>query len=304
VNIREDVELAKTIIRSNSKQIPLHSDCSSVYKTTNENMCDHNYVELLKNNKSVLSVIGSGDQILNAILYDSFNIDAFDINRFAKYYLEFKMAAVMTLSYDEYLSFFYDNKTFKRKNYQRIVNNMKGDPQEFWDSIADYKGLIIGKDKFKPNRVYNSGLFIKGEIPRERAVIDNPYLNRENYYLLREKLKDARINYYKGNISELSKSIDKSYDFVNLSNICMYTRGFLLPQVDAVEKRDNYKSIVSNFKLNPNGKVLSYLMGYRPGSVSYNYVERSLAGDDNYSIYLVRNENQIDDALAVYRKTR
>lgn len=304
MSINEDIELAKQIIREKNKERPLHNDSSAVYKASNENMSDSNYVELLKNNKSILSVIGSGDQILNAILFDSLDIDAFDINRFAKYYLEFKMAAVMTLSYEEYLDFFYDNKTFKRKFYQKIVDNMKGEPKEFWDSIADYKVITLGKDKYSPNDVYNSGLFIPGIIPQDRAVKNNPYLTKENYYLLRSKINEAKIRYYKGNIFGLDRTLDRPYDFINLSNICMYTRDFLLPPLGNQKYSNGYKTFVSNLKLNPDGKVLSYLMGYIPGSTSYKYVDSCLANDEDYSIYLVRNNEHANDALAVYRKRR
>ena len=304
MSINEDIEIAKQIIREKNKERPLHNDSSAVYKATNENMSDPNYIELLKNNKSILSVIGSGDQILNAILFDSLDIDAFDINRFAKYYLEFKMAAVMTLSYEEYLDFFYDNKTFKRNLYHKIVDNMKGEPKEFWDSIADYKGITLGKDKYSPNDVYNSGLFILGIIPQERAIKNNPYLTKENYYLLRNKINEAKIRYYKGNIFGLDRTLDRSYDFINLSNICMYTRDFILPPFGEQKFSNDYKRFVSNLKLNPDGKVLSYLMGYVPGSVAYKYVERSLIDDEDYSIYVVRNNEQVNDALAVYRKRR
>lgn len=298
-----DIELARQTIRQDSKDNILHTDNSSIYKSTNENMNDSNYIELLKDNKSILSVIGSGDQILNSILLGSYDIDAFDINRFAKYYLEFKMSAVMTLSYEEYLKFFYDYKTFNRKLYAKVVDNMKGDSKEFWQSIADYKEIPFGRDKYSPNDVYNSSLFIKGVIKEEDAINNNPYLSKENYYLLRNKINEARIRYHKGNIFELSKTLDKDYDFINLSNICMYTRDFILPEFDVTPSTD-YKNFVSNLRLNSDGKVLSYLMGYKKGSVSYRYAERFLINDPNYDIHVIKNKDHLDDAIAVYRKIR
>ncbi len=296
-----DIELAKKVIKQDSYIREIHTDSSPIYKCTNENMNDSNYIELLKNNKSILSVIGSGDQILNSILFDSYDIDAFDINRFAKYFLEFKMAAVMTLTYEEYLSFFYDNKTFKRKLFAKVVDNLNGDVKEFWQNIATYKGIIFGKDKYSPNDIYHSNLFVTGNISEEMATTNNPYLSKVNYYLLRKKINEARIRYFKGDIFEIASSFDRDYDFINLSNICMYKRDFLLPAFSD-EPREKYKNFVSNLRLNPNGKVLSYIMRYFKGSLSHIYVEKALINDPNYEIHIVKNKDIPDDALAVYRK--
>lgn len=303
MSTKQDIEKARQIIKQDCEGRYLHTDSSSIYRSTNENMNDSNYIELLKDNKSILSVIGSGDQILNSILLGSLDIDAFDINRFVKYYLEFKMSAIISLSYEEYLSFFYDKKTFNRKLYSKVIDNMKGESKEFWQNIANYKGLTFGKDKYSPKEVYNSSLFIPGTITKENAINNNPYLSRKDYYLLKNKINEAKIRYFNGNIFELAKTLDRDYDFINLSNIGMYTRDFILPQFNN-EPSDDYKNFISNLRLNPDGKVLNYLMGYVKGSLSYNYAVRAVVNDPNYDIHIVKNKDHIDDALAVYRKRR
>ena len=45
-------------------------------------------------------------------------------------------------------------------------------------------------------------------------------------------------------------------------------------------------------------------MGYIEGSTAFRQAERTLINDENYKIYIVKNINHIDDALAVYKKTR
>lgn len=94
-----DLEIAQNIVSRNyqndSNGKTFHNT-SVIYRTSNERICD--YIEYLKNKKKMLSVIASGDQILNSILVNSFNIDAFDISAFPKYFLKLKMAAIRALS--------------------------------------------------------------------------------------------------------------------------------------------------------------------------------------------------------------
>ena len=82
-------------------------NASSVYRVTNENMTS--YYEHLKDKKKILTVIGSGDQILNSILAGSREIDCFDISVFAEYHLFLKMASIMALSEEEYKEYFFSN---------------------------------------------------------------------------------------------------------------------------------------------------------------------------------------------------
>ena len=81
----------------------------------------------------------------------------------------------------------------------------------------------------------------------------------------------------------------------------MYTRDILLN--DFIPSND-YKRFVSNLRLNPDGKVLSYLMGFTESSVTFRYAERALVNDKHYDIYIVKNKDHVDDAIAVYRKTK
>ena len=101
--IDEDIELARRVILGLDTSRVGFNETSYIYRCTNENMKNKTYMNLLSNNENVLSVIGSGDQILNMFLLNSNNIDAFDISNFPKYYLKLKMACVKNLSYDDVL---------------------------------------------------------------------------------------------------------------------------------------------------------------------------------------------------------
>ena len=303
MNINEDIDMAKDLINIKGINTPLFTDTSAIYKTTNENMNDNNYINLIKNNRSMLSVIGSGDQILNSILYDSYNIDAFDVSRFPKYFLELKIAAIKTLTYEEYLAFFYDNNTFNRKLYKKIVSNMKGDSKIFWDNIANYNKFFVGKDEKTPNNVYNSKLFVDGDNFSSTAKKNNPYLTRSKYNLLKIKLDIAKINYIDGNIFNIAKTINKSYDLINLSNICMYQPN-MYQELNKNSNENKFKTFITNLKLNPDGKVLNYLMGYTPGSFAHRYVDKYYLSDPDFKVMVIDNGNTLDDALIVYQKRK
>ena len=88
---------------------------SFVYKKTNERLQD--IPDILENKKRVLCVIGSGDQLLNILLSKPDKVDAFDISVFPRYFLELKIAAIKTLSREEYISFFIDDIDYRKEDY-------------------------------------------------------------------------------------------------------------------------------------------------------------------------------------------
>ena len=99
--VKDDIEKAREIVKDRFREDALFNDLSGVYKVTNENMNDENYIRLLQDNDRILSVIGSGDQILNSILGNTYNIDAFDISIFPKHLLFLKIGAIESINYEE-----------------------------------------------------------------------------------------------------------------------------------------------------------------------------------------------------------
>ena len=53
-------------------------------------------------NKSLLTIGSSGDQILNSFYYGARDITLFDINEYSKYYIYLKIAAIISLNYKEF----------------------------------------------------------------------------------------------------------------------------------------------------------------------------------------------------------
>ena len=85
---RDPLELAQLIVRGsyiNFKFGQAYGNTSSIYRFSNENISG--YFKYLQNKENVLTVIGSGGQILNGILAGTRNFDCFDISVFPEYYL-------------------------------------------------------------------------------------------------------------------------------------------------------------------------------------------------------------------------
>jgi len=72
-----------------------------IYSFTNENVAGYiDYFDL--KNKSLLTVGSSGDQVINAFYKGCRDITLIDVNPFAKYYINLKIAAVISLTYQEF----------------------------------------------------------------------------------------------------------------------------------------------------------------------------------------------------------
>lgn len=120
-----DIEIAQKIVGNSFNNINNHiyHDKSFIFMTTNEKI--NKYQEYLKNRKSVLSVIASGDQILNTVLENSLNIDSYDISRFPKYLMELKRAAILKISLDEYIDFFFSIDYHKNEEYDDLYDKIR-----------------------------------------------------------------------------------------------------------------------------------------------------------------------------------
>ena len=242
---------AEKVIENPNKRHVYFDDSYIIYRGTNENINSEAYKESLYGKKDILSVIGSGDQVLNSILLECKNIDAYDISLFPKYYLRFKIGAIKALSYEEYLHFFYGDDTFSKDKFDKVMEEVDEDTRYFW--------IYLTRNR-TPKELYGSKLFSGWEPTVEDAMFRNPYLaSASNYYALRRKLDNPKINYIDGDIYNFSKTLEKDYDLVNLSNICMYAQdafyGF-----DLLNALTGYKFFVKSLRINPSGKVLSYII--------------------------------------------
>lgn len=243
MSLHDDIVAAQRIVSRadfNFGDKELFHTTSAVYKISNERTQD--YYSYLIGREKVLSVIGSGDQILNLILEGTKEIDAFDISSFPKYFLYLKMAAIKSLSKEEYIEFFYEvshRSELYDDMYDRISFYLDDEISSFWDSLFNF---------FDWQDIYNSTLFSSEPYIAANAINQNKFLQCDAAYEeLRRALDDVVINVYEGDIFDLSCRIDGTYDLVYLSNIVYYN------------KPDEYKEMLDEFKLTDNGITLTYL---------------------------------------------
>lgn len=217
--IQKDAELF--LNKNNDSNSSNETRIGPVYLFTND---DINFI--LKNSNlsgNVLTVTSSADYALNAILLGAKHIQMFDINRITKYFSEFKITAIKTLSHDEFLKLYnikqVRNNKFKYKYLnQRIDNDLAHKVCEHIDS--EYRLFF---DILLENN------FFKKEIQQEYYYTNafpenNMYLYKKNYYLLKSLLKTVQFNdYIDCDIFNLKEKIGKEvYSTILFSNITSY----------------------------------------------------------------------------------
>lgn len=238
-------DVAQSIVRGNYSNLngknTFHSE-SFIYKKTNEKL--NEFIDLLLNKDKVLSVIGSGDQILNTLLTKPSKIDAFDISVFPKFFLKLKIASIKSLSRDEYIKFFFSTtETFLDEYYDdlyfdKIRKELDIEAEDFWTYLFQYNDWYD---------IYNSTLFSSESVFEEQAIIQNKYLDNDEYYHLRDILQSAQINYIESNLLDLK--INDTYDLIYLSNILEYV------------KKSAYFDKIDELSVKNKGIIISYIFG-------------------------------------------
>ncbi len=188
--------------------------------------------------KDILTVCGSGDQVLSAILYDANSVDVFDCNKLAYYHLMLKISAIKSLDYKDFIKFYMLEKfEDERRNYCNVIEKNISDENVrlFWGQI------FLDKDNlshcFIGNRV-NPNMFSK----------EIPYLNKKEYNILKSKLDTAKINFKNVDIFKTVDVFNKKYSFVNLSNILYY----ILDKQAYI----HFIHLLSSERLKENGSIL------------------------------------------------
>ena len=194
-----------------------------IYPFTTENIAGYiNQFDL--KDKSLLTVGSSGDQVLNAILYDCKDISVIDLCPFAKEFFYLKKAAIEVFNREEYLNYFcymiYNKKhnnhnAFCKYEYNKIrevLNTYDEEVAYFWNTLYNhYKGLRLRKR-----------LFSLDEISINHLSILNDYLISDiTYQELRNKKDKANVTYEIGNLFDVD--ISRRFDFIDLSNIFDYS---------------------------------------------------------------------------------
>lgn len=237
----DDIKTAQEIVSRKTNNVtfsPYHNS-SFIYRTTNEEISKYQF--LLNGKDKVLSVIASGNQILNSIFAGSYDVTGFDISTFPKYYLNLQIAGLKGFSLEEFVKFFYqevDDLDYDDM-YDTIRPSLDKDTRLFWDSLLNY----FNYSDLKDSTLFSSEPFSTTKVKRENIYLQNS----ANYQNLQEKISSVNITYLTGDIFKLADSLETGYDLVNLSSIMYYN------------SKDSYRRLLSTLPLNNNGEILTYL---------------------------------------------
>lgn len=266
-----DEETMKHILASSKLTF---QDRSFIYTFTNENV-----KEYLKNcslqDKDILTVVGSGDHILNMLLSTTY-LDAFDINLYAYYFYVLKKYALAALELDEYLEFFLD----KEVSYNlKVFNKIK----QSWHDELEIKEFF--DELFKHPYLKHTSLFVNNKwTDREKLISQNEYLEEQNYYQLKKTILEKSVHFIHSNLTKIE--LNQSYDFIFISNITDYLNNMFQKTPLRSYKKMLYQRIIPYLK--ENGQLISYLydgkiVGYLKSEVSevlkYGFTEKEVEKD-------------------------
>lgn len=285
------------------------TEYSKIYAFTNENINDYiKYFDF--NNKNLLTVGSSGDQILNAFFYGTKDITLFDINPYAQYYIYLKIAAILSLDYIEFQSFFfkrgiqnyYNKDMFSKELFNKIKPNLR---------MFDYESLLFFDEllsHYESSQIRDN-LFDDDEYRNSVIKSFNAYLKDEDSYnKLKSIIKNINFLYINGDI--FKDDIPGQYDNILLSNLCTTTN------------IQNIKTLLEKLDLNNTKANGNILIGYL---WNINYYEENFLDDwkDFYKLPLtkevlknfisehhqingaidcLKKENTKSDLVLIYRK--
>ena len=157
MSVNEDIMFANKIINGKVKEkIKIFHNNSSVYKFTNENISS--YYDLLNlKDKNILTVCSSGDHVLEAILKDVKKVDCFDISIFTKYFMNLKLASVLTLDYIEFFNYLLNKTNIRIFAYEIYIKIRPVLKQIDFDSLIFWDNLYSNKRGFE---IFASNLFM------------------------------------------------------------------------------------------------------------------------------------------------
>lgn len=214
-----------------------------IYPFTTENIAGY-MKELSLKDKKVITVTGSSDHVLNAILQGATDITTFDINKKAELYLYLKLAAIKQLPYSTFCNtLLYDTKdSFHPEIINRLV--MPKEIRRFWLQELqknENNGLALKKSSLFQQKYFN---------PTSKKQC-NLYLEKNAYTILQERISAVKITFINKNLKDLILS--QNYDYLFLSNIADY-----LSQLFKKEELPSYQKLITTL----NQKVETIYFAY------------------------------------------
>ena len=205
--VQEDIRKAKRIIEG---WIPNFGGRTyPAFLQTNEPL-EQYYPYFALEGKSVLSVTGSGDQVLEAIKEGTTEVFAFDQNHFASHIANLKVASVKALPWWDFVPFF---RTFDTSYYHRVRPFLNEIESYFWDFVIEETTPSQREKLFRdPFMMYPSGTY-----PQK-----DKYFYPEQYKTLQERISFGSYHLLTCSLHQLPKQTalkNKTFDVILLSNI-------------------------------------------------------------------------------------
>lgn len=281
--IRSDIKVANRILDGYGEDYA-NDKRNVIYNTATEEI-DHFMPKLDVEDKKVLTVAGSGDQLLTCALNGAKSVDAFDINPLQIYFTKLKVSALKALGVGEFNDYFYKKLMFSRSLYNKVRDYLDNSTRTFFDSL--YKNDLESK-------FYR--LMANENMDDSFSIIPS-YTKEENYYITRNNLEKMDIRYITSDLLKIHKKTKKVYDVIMLSNIYkwLYSNKYLT----AEEKKDMFMKFVNTILINllsDDGVIQLYSSanGYKEKALE----EECLKNDNmNYYTYL-------NNEMVALKKTR
>ena len=209
MDLEKDIFIARQIIQGiyNFKE----NHYNTVYNMTNEQLDLYFKCFPIKNG-NVLTVLGSGDHVLQAACCGAKSIYAFDYNPLALHMAKLKIKSLSILERNEFLNYLY-NVDYKRyfdvSYYKKIRDYLDNDTTKFWDSLYS---------EFN-NHDITSYLIGNGDSYINKS--EDGFLNRDKYYLTKNNLDNVDINYFCSDVFDVLEKLpsDIKFNAAFLSNI-------------------------------------------------------------------------------------
>ena len=180
---------------------------SKIYPFTTENISG--YISNFDlNNKSLLTVGSSGDQVINPTFYNCKDITVIDICPYTKFYFYLKKSALLTLNYNQFLNFFCYNdfpKTFEDninafniKSYKKIYSVLR---------LLDYESYLFFDELFNlfDSKTIKENLMDFDESRNGVICGYNNYLRNEiTYNILKKELHNISFKFIKFYFTRIS----------------------------------------------------------------------------------------------------
>ena len=271
----------------------------TVYPFTTENISG--YINLFNlDNKSLLTIGSSSDQVINASLFNCKDQTILDINPFTKYYFYLKKSAIISLSYKEFLDFFlyknypkfcHDNKqVFNKEIFNKFKTILKYEDYDsfyFWNELLNkYTEETIRKELFTDDEdrhfvLKQMNLYMKDEIHFDKTKISikdiNPIFICDD--IMQVELNRTYDNLFLSNlgqyigIDKLKELIDKVYPYINESLLLCY----LYETEERSQYNNDWAEIYDLDKLN------QLLKEYITSFNSFTGVKGIIFEDENYT---------------------